>query len=169
MINRILMVLLLVVVVPTIILVAISKPETRPKTQTSTTTTEIPTPVGHVNDFANIIDDAEEKKLEAELTAFPHEIAVLTVATTHGMDIAQYGIKVADQWKVGDAALDDGVIFIIAYNDHKARIEVGSGAEAYITDSQAGAILDDHVIPQFKQNNYTAGIMHGVHAIIGAF
>lgn len=147
--------------------VFLSLSTTGPRPQPSTAT--IPAPVGHVNDFANLIDDAEEQKLEAELAAAPHEIAVLTVDTTSPYTIEAYGIKVADQWKAGDTARDDGIIFIIAKNDRKARIEVGSGAEAYITDSRAGAILDDHVIPQFKSSNYTAGIVQGVHAILSSF
>lgn len=57
------------------------------------------------------------------------EIAVLIVPTTQPEDIAQFGIRVAEQWKIGSTKVDDGVILIVAKDDRALRLEVSYGLE----------------------------------------
>lgn len=125
----------------------------------------IPAATGHVNDYAEIIGPEAEAALEADLKAFEPEIAVLTVKDMGGLSIDDYSIKVADAWKVGNAEKDDGVILIVSTGDRKVRIEVGYGAEAKINDAKAGRILDESVVPHFKDANWERGILEGVSAI----
>lgn len=143
-----------------------------PSLQQSVTSVEIPAPTGYVNDKADIISPAVEASLEARLKAVADtgkaEIAVLTINSTSPYDITQYGIRLGDAWKVGDSKEDNGVIFIVAVGDRQVRIEVGSGAEAFLTDAQAGRILDNSVVPVFKTGNWEAGITAGVDEIIKA-
>jgi uncharacterized protein len=136
----------------------------------STTTVEIPTPTGYVNDLSDVLSPDVEASMESYLKTFAEsgkgEVAVLTLPTTQPFDIEQFGIELGDEWKVGDSEEDNGVILIVATEDRQVRIEVGSGAEAYITDSKAGQILDNEVVPEFKNGNWAEGINGGVIAIV---
>lgn len=131
----------------------------------------IPTPTGYVNDTSNILDPEVKSSLEELLVEFEKtgrgEIAVLTIPTTKPYTIEQYGIELGDEWKVGDSEEDNGVILIVATEDRQVRIEVGHGAEAYITDTRAGHILDQAVVPELRTGDWNSGITNGVELIIG--
>ncbi len=103
-----------------------------------------------VTDLTATLDAAQVAALEGKLAAFEaqkgSQIAVLIVPTTQPEDIAQFGIRVAEQWKIGRAKVDDGVILIVAKNDRTLRLEVGYGLEGRDTrrDCQAGDRRDHH-------------------------
>lgn len=144
-----------------------------PESQTSSTSTsvvEIPEPTGYVNDLSDVLSPEVEQAMENYLTEFAKsgkgEVAVLTLPTTGDDSIEQFGIKLGDKWKVGDADEDTGVMLIVATEDRQVRIEVGSGAEAFITDTRAGQILDNSVVPGLKSGDWAKGINDGVIAIV---
>ena len=132
------------------------------ETPTTEETFIIPAAVGHVNDFGDVMSQEAETVLEAELKDFKPEIAVLTINNMNGLSIEDFSMKVVEQWKVGDADKDDGVIFILSLEDRDVRIEVGYGSEAKINDAKAGRILDENVIPHFKNGDWEGGILEGV-------
>lgn len=136
---------------------------------TSTSSTEVfyPEPTGYVIDNAKILDQSTIDKLTTDLTAFDStaQIAVVTVPSVEPVGIEEYGIKLAEKFKPGYEGKDNGIIFIIAYNDHKMRIEVGRGLEEKLTDTEAAHILDDVVKPLFKASKYNEGVLAGVEAI----
>ena len=116
---------------------------------------QLPKPVGYVNDFANVIPAGEEQQMEQIITAVreqtPAEIAVVTVQSMSPYaSIEEYGIALADAWKVGSSSDDAGVILILALSERKARIEVGYGLEGAIPDGKAGAILDNYVMADLR-------------------
>jgi uncharacterized protein len=129
---------------------------------------EVPAANGHINDYAGVLSKATVEALEADLRGFDPEIAVLTVKSMGGLTIEEYGIKVAEAWKVGSATEDDGIILIVSTGDRKVRIEVGYGSESKINDAKAGRILDESVLPQFKNGDWEGGILGGVSAIKAA-
>jgi uncharacterized protein len=129
---------------------------------------DLPTPTGHVTDLAGVLSVETIATLEKDLTVFNPEIAVLIVEDMGGLSIEEYGIKIADAWKVGDKDKDDGVIFILSIADRKVRIEVGYGSEEKINDAKAGRILDENVVPYFKDDNWEQGVIEGVTAIKNA-
>jgi len=90
------------------------------------------------------------------------QIAVLIVATTQPEDIAQFGIRVAEAWKIGRKKVDDGVILIVAKEDRKLRLEVGYGLEGAIPDAIAKRIIAETITPLFKTGDYAGGIDAGV-------
>jgi uncharacterized protein len=90
------------------------------------------------------------------------QLAVLIVPTTQPEDIAQYGIRVADTWKIGRKKVDDGVILIVAKDDRKLRIEVGYGLEGAIPDAIAKRIIAETITPYFKAGDFAGGIDAGV-------
>ena len=90
------------------------------------------------------------------------QIAVLIVPTTQPEDIAQFGIRVAEAWKIGRKNVDDGVILIVAKEDRKLRLEVGYGLEGAIPDAIAKRVIAETITPFFKKGDYAGGIDAGV-------
>jgi uncharacterized protein len=108
--------------------------------------------------------------LESKLAAFEaqkgSQIAVLIVPTTQPEDIAQFGIRVAEQWKIGREKIDDGVILIVARDDRKLRLEVGYGLEGAIPDAIAKRVIAETITPFFKAGDYYGGIDAGVQQLM---
>lgn len=127
-----------------------------------------PEPRGYVNDFANIISDDVEQKMELRLrdyeTKTTNEIAVVTVASLEGLSIENYTIGLAEKWGVGKKAKDNGVVLLVAPNERKVRIEVGYGLEPVLTDSRSQQIIDA-MTPYFKESKYSQGIELGAQKI----
>lgn len=127
-------------------------------------------PGQRVYDFAGIIPDAMEAELELELDTLERtttaEVDVVTVQTLSGQTVDEYGFELFNEWKIGKADVNNGVLFLIAPQERRARIEVGYGLEGLITDEIAKEILDNEAVPYFKQGDFPAGIKAGTRAII---
>ena len=91
---------------------------------------------------------------------------MLVVPTTAPEDIEQYSIRVVEGWKLGRAKPDDGVLLLLAKDDHTTRIEVGYGLEGALTDATSNRIIDETMIPLLKQGQYFAGLSAGVAQIM---
>ena len=132
---------------------------------------KVPELKGRVNDYANIISQSDEEEISRYLAAVEKQttaqIVVLTVPSLKGDDIASFGIKVADSWKIGQSGKDNGVILIVAMQEHDVRIETGYGVEDTLTDVKCGLILRNVIIPEFKNGKYSRGILNGVKNIGG--
>jgi uncharacterized protein len=130
---------------------------------------DFPAPKGYVNDFASLLSDSTAMQLEEQLVSLEKdttaEVAVVTVGSLEGASIEQYAADLFDAWDIGKKDKNNGVLFLIAYSDHKVRIEVGYGLEPVITDGRTGRILDNEVIPYFKNNDYNQGVRNGVAAL----
>jgi len=96
------------------------------------------------------------------------QIAVLIVSTTRPEDVFSYAFRVASAWKLGRAGVDDGVLMVIATDDHTDNIQVGYGLEGALPDIRAKQILQDTMAPFFRTADYSGGINAGVDAIISA-
>jgi uncharacterized protein len=130
----------------------------------------VPPLTGRVVDPTGTLSGAAITRIEAKLADFEthkgSQIAVLMVATTQPEDIEQFGIRVAEQWKLGRKGVDDGAILIVAKDDRRVRIEVGYGLEGALPDVTASRIIGDTIAPLFKQGNYDAGVEAGVDRMI---
>jgi uncharacterized protein len=119
-----------------------------------------------VTDLTSTLSAAQASALENKLAAFEakqgSQIAVLIVPTTQPEDIAQFGIRVADAWKIGRQNVDDGVILIVAKDDRKLRLEVGYGLEGAIPDAIAKRVIAETITPYFKAGDFSGGIDAGV-------
>ena len=126
----------------------------------------VPALKGRVNDYAKIIRDNDEREIEEYLAGLEQassiQLAVLTMPSLDGEDISSFGIKVADKWQLGDKEKDNGAILIVAYAEHDLRIEVGDGLEGSLTDAKCGLILRNVIVPEFRDGNYSEGILKGV-------
>ena len=130
----------------------------------------IPKLEARVTDLTGTLTAEQQSQLEEKLAAFEarkgSQIAVLIVPTTHPEEIEQYSIRVVEQWRIGRAKVDDGVLLIVAKNDRRVRIEVGYGLEGALPDAIANRIIAETIRPLFAQNNYFGGISAGVDQII---
>jgi len=124
-----------------------------------------------VTDLTATLSVEQVNVLENKLAAFEakqgSQIAVLIIPTTQPEDIAQFGIRVADVWKIGRKNVDDGVILIVAKDDRKLRLEVGYGLEGVIPDAIAKRVISETITPYFKTGDYAGGIDAGVAQLIG--
>ncbi len=131
----------------------------------------IPPLTQRVTDLTNTLAPDQVSALTSKIQAFEQakgsQIAVLILPTTQPDDIAQYSIRLADAWKIGRQGVGDGVIILVAKNDHKLRIEVGRGLEGAIPDIYAKRIIVENIAPLFKQGDMSGGLNAGVDKIIG--
>jgi uncharacterized protein len=131
----------------------------------------VPPLVSRVTDLTDTLTPAQKSALEQTLASFEQskgsQIAVLMLPSTKPEEIEQYGIRVADQWKLGRKGVDDGLILIIAKDDHRARIEVGRGLEGVVPDVIASRVIREIIGPQFIAGDYYGGINAGVEQLIG--
>jgi uncharacterized protein len=133
---------------------------------------DIPKLEGYVNDYGNMISLSVRAELENELKSFEQtdstQIVILTIPSLEGEVIEDLSIKVAESWKIGQKNKDNGVIFLVAKQERKMRIEVGRGLEGRLTDLMAGRIIDLVVKPRFKRGDFDGGFIAGVSALIDA-
>ncbi|MEQ1582343.1 MAG: YgcG family protein, partial [Steroidobacteraceae bacterium] len=131
---------------------------------------DVPKLVTRVTDLTSTLDAGQKQTLEQTLAAFEArkgaQIAVLIVPTTQPEAIEQYSIRVVEQWKLGRAKPDDGVLLLVAKDDRTIRIEVGYGLEGALTDATANRIIQEVIVPQFRAGDYSGGIAAGVDRII---
>lgn len=123
-----------------------------------------------VQDIATVIPDTDESRLCSTLLEYEqktgNQIAVLTVQSLDGNDIADYANKVARAWGVGNEQANNGVLFVTAIDDRKMRIEVGRGLEPMLTDLQSDQIIRQKIRPYFQRSDYAGGIQSGVDSMI---
>ena len=128
-------------------------------------------PVARVADTSAALTAVQRTALDSKLAAFEartgSQIAVLLVPTTAPEDIAEFGIRVADAWKLGRKSVDDGAIVLVATDDHRMRIEVGRGLEGAVTDLAANRILEEYLRPSFRAGDFYGGIDRAVDRLIG--
>ena len=130
----------------------------------------VPPLTGHVTDQTGTLTAEQKASLEQTLTAFEarkgSQLAVLIVASTAPEAIEQYALRVAEQWKLGRKKVDDGAILVVAKDDRALRIEVGYGLEGALNDATSKRIIDETILPRFKQQDFAGGITAGVGQII---
>jgi uncharacterized protein len=133
---------------------------------------QVPVPAlsARVTDLTGTLTSEQSAALEEKLRAFEarkgSQLAVLIVPTTEPEDIAGFGIRVAEAWKLGRKGIDDGAILIVAKNDRRLRIEVGYGLEGAMPDAIAKRIVADTITPYFKQGDFYGGIDAGLDQMI---
>lgn len=126
----------------------------------------IPPLTGHVIDQTATLGAAQAQALERTLADFEarkgSQLAVLIVRSTAPEDIAAYALRVAEQWKLGRKKVDDGAILVVALDDRALRIEVGYGLEGALNDATCKRIIEEIVLPRFRQQDFAGGIDAGI-------
>lgn len=131
---------------------------------------EFPELTGRVVDQADIIPPEVEAQLTAKLEALEtqtqRQLVVATIPDLGGYDIADYGYQLGRAWGLGDAERNDGALLIVAPSERKVRIEVGYGLEPTLTDGLSAIIVQQQILPRFRDGDYPGGIVAGTDAII---
>ncbi|HEY0444862.1 MAG TPA: TPM domain-containing protein [Allosphingosinicella sp.] len=125
---------------------------------------------GRVVDTADLLTPAHEaaltQKLEALERASSRQLVVATVPDLQGYPIEDYGYRLGRSWGIGQTEANNGAILLVARDDRKVRIEVGYGLEPILTDALSSLIIQNRILPRFRENDYPGGIDAGADAII---
>jgi len=129
-----------------------------------------PAPAGYVNDFAGILNNTQI--LAQQISQFEqetsNEISIVTIETLQDQTIEEYAGRLFEEWQIGKASKDNGVLILIAPNEREVRIEVGYGLEGALPDSLADLIIRKEMLSAFQRGDYQAGVEAGLSAIMQA-
>lgn len=130
---------------------------------------DLPSNKGYFNDYTGKIPGkwaTETEQLIIELEAKTTcEIGVAFIKELNGLSIEEYAALLFEKWGTGKKESDNGVLLLASLEDRMLRIEVGYGLEEVITDIEAKEIIDDIIVPAFKEEQYGPGLYNGVAAI----
>lgn len=122
-----------------------------------------------VYDYIKLLSKEENLSLEQKLIRYSDttstQIVVAIIKSTEGEQINYLGAQWGQEWGIGQADKDNGILIILAYDDRKIAINTGYGTEHLLTDAISKRIIDREIIPYFKKNDYSGGLNHGVDVI----
>ena len=126
---------------------------------------------GWVSDMADVLSEATEQRLNRMITELEArngtEIAVVTVADTASEATPKdFATGLFNRWGVGKAEADNGVLWLHSVGDRRIEIETGYGVEGILPDARVGRIIDQLVIPEFREDDFDAGTLAGVEALV---
>lgn len=133
------------------------------------TARNIPTLNQPVVDQANVLSASEKQNLEQQIRDIYRQgkaqIGIIIVPTTGQEGIFDFAMRVAEQWKLGSAKQDNGLLIAVAVNDHKIHIATGYGLEGVLPDIIVSRIIRNQISPAFKQGQYAQGLQAAVGEI----
>ncbi|MFC0268140.1 TPM domain-containing protein [Kushneria aurantia] len=131
---------------------------------------DFPELTGRVVDNANLLDSTAERQLTESLAAHEQatgeQIVVVTLPDLQGDTIEQYGYQLGRHWGIGQAEENNGALLIVARDERRVRIEVGYGLEGRLTDAQSSIIINQRILPAFREGDFSRGIVAGSEAMI---
>src|SRR5215470_20214290 len=133
-------------------------------------TLTFPPLTGRVVDDAGILDAATRAALTQKLAALEtkttDQLVVATVKSLQGTSVEDYANRLFRQWKLGQAGKNNGVLLLVAPAERKVRIEVGYGLEGTLPDAVAKLIITQSIVPHFRTNDMSGGIVQGINDIV---
>ena len=135
---------------------------------------ERPAPPRLVNDFAGVLNQDEINSLEHKLVAFNDststQIAIVTVPTLKGYDKADYTQRLAEKWGIGQKGLNNGVLILVKPkqpdSDGQVFIAQGYGLEGVIPDITCAQIIDNDLLPAFRNSDYYGGFSNAANTLM---
>jgi uncharacterized protein len=131
----------------------------------------LPALTGRVVDDAGMLSEGTRALLTRELAELEakttRQLVVVTVKSLQGHSIEDYGVRLGRAWQIGQKDKNNGVLLIVAPNERKVRIEVGYGLEGELPDAVAKLIIEERVLPNFRQGNMVGGVVVGTESIVG--
>jgi uncharacterized protein len=129
----------------------------------------VPTNEFYVGDFAGLLSSEAESLMintnrNYEKTEEKPQIVVVTVQNFGGLDVDSYGVRLFEEWKIGNRQYDNGVLLLLGLEERRVRIEVGYGLEGAIPDGTVGEILDT-VTGDLSAGNYSEGLTKAFYLI----
>lgn len=131
---------------------------------------ELPALTGRVVDDAGMIDPETKAALIQKLADFEKkssdQIVVATIPSLDGEAIEPYANRLFRAWKLGQGGEDNGILLLVARDDRRMRIEVGYGLEGTLTDLHSKLIIENTMVPAFRDGDFSGGISKAVDDII---
>jgi len=131
---------------------------------------QFPQLTGRVVDGAGLLSTEDIAQITADLEALEtkssDQLVVITLKSLQGFEIEEFGYKLGRHWGIGQKNKDNGVLLIVAPNERKVRIEVGRRLEALLTDAISRIIIENGILPRFRDRDFPGGIKTGVSDII---
>lgn len=122
-----------------------------------------------VNNYTSVLKDSQEAQLERKLRDYADssstQICVVIIETTSGEDPNLYAAELGEEWGVGQKGFDNGMVILVAVEDRNIAIQNGYGLEPYLTDLRSQQIIDQYILPRFKEGNYYAGLDQGTNQV----
>jgi uncharacterized protein len=122
-----------------------------------------------VNDYAGALPATDRERLETLLAererATGVQMVIAIFPSLEGESLEDYSIRLAQQWRIGQKGLDNGLILLVFLKERKVRVEVGYGLEPTITDLVASQIIRERIAPRFREGKYGAGLEDAVRAV----
>jgi len=121
-----------------------------------------------VVDEAGVLTQSEINALTAQIDVYEAasggQMAVFIIKSLHGDSVEEFSLAVAEKWKIGWKGEDNGVLLLLAMDDHRSRLEIGYGLEGVINDARAGDILRD-MAPYMRAGQYAKAISYAVAGV----
>ena len=122
-----------------------------------------------VYDYINLLSESQKNSLEQKLIRYSDststQIVMAIIRSTEGENITYLGAQWGQKWGIGQAGKDNGILVLLAKDDRKIAINTGYGVEGSLTDAMSRRIIENVIIPQFKQDDYYSGLNNGADAI----
>ena len=132
-----------------------------------------PTSAGYVNDYANVLSDETEQYIIEQSAALDQatgaQVVVVTVDFLDGMDIENYAYTLFNEWGIGDAEKNNGLLLLLAIGEDNYWAMQGKGLEGVLSSGVLGDYLYEYLEPDFATGNYDAGVMQVCAAFYGWF
>lgn len=120
------------------------------------------TPSAWVNDYAKILTPEEASRLNTKLGYYEDstgtQIFIVSLNETGGAEISMLAAEIGQAWGIGQKGKDNGMLILIYPRERKVFIAPGYGLEQYTTDGLTKRIIENEITPNFKQENYYAGL-----------
>ena len=130
----------------------------------------VPPLKGRINDLTGTLSAEQRAALEQTLAEFEKrkgaQIAVLLVPSTRPEPVQSFAVRVQESWQLGRKGVDDGVLLAIAKDDRELHIEVGYGLEGPLPDAIAKRIIEEDIVPRFRQGDFYGGIRAGTDRVM---
>ncbi len=130
-----------------------------------------PTEAFYVADYANVLSDETENYIVTkndelnELTG--GQIVVVTIEFLGGQDIEEYAYTLMNEWKIGSAEYNNGLLLLLVTGEMNYWAMAGSGIQVSLTSSLLGDYLSQYLEPEFTNGNYDTGVMNVFDAFLG--
>jgi uncharacterized protein len=133
-----------------------------------------PVPPRLVNDFAGLLNSEEVGRLENKLVRFNDststQIAIVIVPSLGGYEISDYAVRLAEKWGIGQRGLNNGVLILVkpktADSNGGVNISQGYGLEGVIPDITCAEIIDNEILPAFRNNDYYGGLSNATNTLM---
>lgn len=131
---------------------------------------DYPALTGRVTDDAGILSDVTKQTITGWLAGFERDtgrqVVVATVKSLQDQPIEDYAVGLFRHWGLGEKDKNTGALLLVAPNERKVRIEVGYGLEPVLTDALSSLIINQRIIPAFKEGRLEEGVVDGTQAIV---